>query len=168
MKQCGMELKPNQVFIFGSNSTGFHGAGSAGLACRGESKNTWRQDEWFLKAMKSSVGSSDRIGKWAIYGVSRGFQEGSCGKSYAIETIKHPGKLRTTSLEEIEEQLKIMFLFILNNPQFEFLMTPIGTKLAGWSEEEMGRVFDKVCLNGIPQNLIIPKDLYKNVFWEQT
>jgi hypothetical protein len=35
-------LKPNEVFVFGSNSTGFHGA--AGLACWGDSRNTWRND----------------------------------------------------------------------------------------------------------------------------
>jgi hypothetical protein len=40
-------LEADEVFVFGSNRDGFHGAGSAGLACRGDASNSWRSDERF-------------------------------------------------------------------------------------------------------------------------
>lgn len=55
-------LEANEIFVFGSNAEGFHGAGSAGMACRGEGKNTWRDDEWFREALKTPLDSSERIG----------------------------------------------------------------------------------------------------------
>ena len=96
-------LAPHQVFVYGSNSTGFSGAGAAGLAVRGTSANTWRTDEWFLKAMRAPVGSPDRIGKWAVFGVARGWSQGREGMGYAIETIRHPGREwhRSVPLAEI-------------------------------------------------------------------
>ena len=98
-------LAPEEVFVFGSNQHGFHGAGLAGFACRGDSKNTWRNDAWFLEAMNSKPDSEDRIGKWAIYGVSRGFQQGSEGMSYAIQTVIKPGQRRSVSIQDIKKQV---------------------------------------------------------------
>lgn len=131
------ELRENEVFVFGSNSTGFHGAGAAGLACRGDSRNTWRYDEWFLKARNSPKGSPKRIGKWAVYGIPHGFQEGSEGRIYAIETIKRAGRKRSTSLEFIHKQLIDLMEFAKENKQYEFLITNIGSHLAGYSVKEM-------------------------------
>jgi hypothetical protein len=138
-----MELKENQVFIFGSNGSGFHGAGGAGLACRGESANTWRLDQWFLKAMKSPVGSPDRIGKWAIFGVARGFQQGREGASYAIQTVTKPGAKRSISLQEIAKQITDLYLFAEKHPELTFLISPIGEGYAGYTHEEMQDVWDK-------------------------
>ena len=142
-----MELLPNQVWVFGSNATGFHGCGGAGLACRGESYNTWRRDEWFLKAMQAPAGSPDRIGKWAIYGVARGYMEGSEGKSYAIQTIQKPGKKRSTSLQEIQKQLAEMWDFSAAHPELQFILTPIGEGYAGYSHKEMQEVWDWIKAN---------------------
>jgi len=160
-------LADNEVFVFGSNSTGFHGAGSAGLACRGDAKNTWRADEWFLNAMKAPIGSPNRIGKWAVYGMARGYQVGKEGRSYAIETIKRPGMRRTTSLAVIEEQLKQMFEFAKKNPNLRFLMTPIGAGYAGYTDAEMRGVWDRI-KSGAPANVVVPSDLYQESKVEQT
>jgi len=65
-------LESWQIFVFGTNSSGFHGAGAAGIAFRSESRNTWRTDPWFQMAMTSPVGSQERVGRWAVFGVSRG------------------------------------------------------------------------------------------------
>jgi len=146
-------LKDNEVFVFGSNSTGFHGAGAAGSAFRGESKNTWRGDEKFLLAMSAPSGSYARIGKWAVYGKARGFQEGHEGKSYAIETIKNPGNLRSTTLREIYYQLVELVEFMSKNPQWTFIITQIGEQYAGYSEAEMAKVWDTLKeRKGIPEN----------------
>ena len=149
-------LEPHQVFVFGSNASGFHGAGAAGLACRGKSKNTWRQDSWFLNAMKSPADSPKRIGQWAIYGVAHGFQEGHTGKSYAIETIKRAGQKRSTSLTFIYEQLEVLMEFAKENSQWDFLITKIGSSLAGYSTEEIKSCFKK--LPSIPENVYLPKE----------
>lgn len=102
-------LNRNEIFVFGSNSGGFHGAGSAGMAMRGDSRNTWRNDPSFLLAMNSAKHSPDRIGKWAVFGVARGFQTGKEGSAYGIETIRRPGQLRSISLSEIQAQFQNLF-----------------------------------------------------------
>lgn len=157
-------LKPNEVFIFGSNSAGFHGAGAAGFACRGDSQNNWRNDEWFLKAIKSLIGSPDRVGKWAIVGQSRGFQIGREGMSYAIETIKNPGQKRSTSLTEIYKQFLDLLDSVWYNRNLSFLMTPVGTNMAGYTNKEMRKTWSDALRSdlrsGQMSNLIIPEDLY--------
>jgi len=155
-------LKPNEVFVYGTNSTGFSGAGAAGLACRGEAKNTWRTDPWFLKAMKAPVGSPDRIGKWAVYGVARGYQVGREGASYAIQTIVRPGQKRSTPLSEIKDQLMELSEFAREHKELRFIMTPIGTGLAGWKKSEIKVIWDDVS-HYMPSNVIYPVDLYSNV-----
>lgn len=149
------KLKPNQVFVFGSNSTGFHGAGAAGLACRGDSRNNWRSDEWFLLAKRSPVGSPARIGKWAVFGVARGFQEGSEGKSYAIETIVRPGWKRSIPLSDIFMQLFRFIQFVKIYPEYEFLVAKFGCHYAGYTVAEIAGLF--VEISDIPNNVILPK-----------
>ena len=85
-------LAPNEIFVFGSNRDGFHGAGGAGLACRGDAANTWRRDDWFKRAMVAPPGDPARVGRWAVFGVARGFQVGRSGRSYAVQTIERPGR----------------------------------------------------------------------------
>lgn len=149
-------LKPNEVFVFGSNASGFHGAGSAGLACRGDAANTWRTDSWFLNAMKSHNHSIYRIGYWAVYGISRGHQIGTTGQSYAIETIKQPGLKRSTPLSEIALQIKELSDFAIQNPQLTFLVTKIGSSLAGYSLDEIKEQFAGIY--NLPDNIILPKE----------
>ena len=155
-------LQPNQILVFGSNASGFHGAGAAGFACRGTSQNTWRHDEWFLKAMKSPVGSTERVGKWAIFGHARGLQQGREGRSYAIVTIKHPGQRRSIPLSEIQAQFVDLCSCCHSNPQSEFLFTAVGSGLAGYTAAEMLATFRAALKQsgGKPANLVLPQDLY--------
>lgn len=148
-------LQPNEVFVFGSNKTGFHGAGAAGLACRGDARNTWREDEWFLKAMKSPVGSPDRIGKWAVYGIAKGYQRGREGVSFAVQTIEHPGLKRSVSRQEIYKQLQALWSDADKTFGFwKFLVTPLAEGLAGYTREEMAEVWDKLITeHGLPPNI---------------
>jgi hypothetical protein len=148
------ELKDNEIFVFGSNKTGFHGAGAAGFACRGDARNNWRQDEWFIAAINAQIGSEKRIGKWAVYGVGRGFQEGKEGKSYGIDTIKIPGHKRSTPLSDIKKQIEELNNFANNNPQYKFLVTKIGSALAGYTVEEIRQLFIEV--DNIADNIILP------------
>ena len=138
------KLESHQVFVFGSNSSGFHGAGAAGLACRGITANTWRTDEWFKRAMQSPEGHEYRRGKWAMYGVGRGFQEGTQGKSYAIVTVTKPGAKRSMPLPKICQQLEELWDFMEKHPEWEFLLTPLGQGYAGYSADEMAVVWGAV------------------------
>lgn len=151
-----VSLEENEVFVFGSNATGFHGAGASGFACRNDARNTWRQDNWFLDALNSPQGSTKRIGKWAVVGVSRGLQAGNLGLSYAIETIKRPGLKRSTPLSNILDQIRELSLFAKEREDLTFLVTKIGSKLAGYTEEEIRDLFIQV--TDLPKNVILPME----------
>lgn len=147
-------MSKNIVFVFGSNSTGFHGAGSAGFAFRGDSSNSWRQDAFFREAMRSPVGSPERIGKLAVFGVARGLQVGTEGMSYAIETIRRPGQRRSVSRREICKQLIQLWKFAEAHPEYLFKMTPVGAGYAGYSGAEMQEVVDWLLGKyGCPENI---------------
>lgn len=153
-------LEAWQVFVFGTNANGFHGAGAAGIAFRSESKNTWRNDPWFRMAMTSPVGSKERVGRWAVFGVARGLQKGNAGTGYGIETIKRPGELRSTPLSEIAAQLKVLFKYAREHPRLEFLVTKIGCGLAGYTKNEIFDVFARLESEAwIPENVLLPKEL---------
>lgn len=125
------------IFVFGSNSTGFHGAGSAGLAFRNDSANTWRTDPAFLAAMRSPVGHPSRIGHLAVFGIARGLQHGHHGSSWAIQTIERPGHRRSTPLSTILAQVQDLLAYALAHPLDTFTIMPIGTGYAGYTPEEM-------------------------------
>lgn len=157
-------LAPNEVFVYGANSSGFSGAGSAGLAVRGTAANTWRTDPWVARARNTPVGHPDRIGKWGVWGISRGWSKGKEGMGYAIETIRHPGQLRSIPLVEIQEQIVGLCVFAREHPEWTFLLTAVGSRYAGYSGNEMT---DTLCAalvqaSGCPTNLVIPPDLYEN------
>lgn len=144
-----------KVFVFGSNSTGFHGAGSAGYAMRGDSRNTWRQDAAFLKAMKAPEGHPDRIGKLAVFGIAEGFQTGLEGSSYAIVTVTRPGLRRSIPITKIREQLVTLWRFADTHPEYEFEMTLLGCGYAGYRAIEMLGVIRSIIAEfGLPDNIL--------------
>lgn len=155
-------LAPNEVFVYGSNSTGFSAAGAAGLAVRGTAANTWRTDPWVAAARTAPEGHPDRIGKWAVWGIARGWSQGREGMGYAIETIRRPGQLRSTPLVEIQEQIVGLCAFARVHPEWTFLYTAIGSRYAGYSNTEMNDALRTALgqANGCPANLVIPPDLY--------
>lgn len=162
-------LAPHQVFLFGSNASGFHGAGAAGLAMRGTAANTWRTDPAFLAAICAPVGHPDRVGRWAVFGVARGLQQGREGTSYAIQTIERPGWKRSTPLRDIEDQIVALFEWAEANPTREVLFTPIGAGLSGWTPAEMASTLARAIeRHAKPANVVIPDDLYGDVDWRAT
>jgi hypothetical protein len=137
-------LLDHQVFVFGSNGQGFHGAGSAGIACRGDGDwRTWRSDPAFTAMRAAPPGSDGRRGRWAVFGVARGYQVGLAGQSYAIETIERPGRAyrRRTPLRAIYAQLRELVGFAAEHPGLEFVVTPIGEGYSGYSRTEMSLVW---------------------------
>lgn len=91
--------------------------------------------------------------------MARGFQEGKEGKSYAIQTIVRPGAKRSTPLKEIQKQLIELSMFATRHQEYDFLMTPVGSGLAGWTDEEMREVWIRV-VSLMPSNVTVPNNLY--------
>lgn len=141
------ELQKDEVFVFGSNSTGFHGAGAAGFALMGKDHDPWRSNEWFQEALQSPKGSPKHIGKWAILDVAKGHMVGQEGESYGIVTIKKPGLLRSVSLREIYFQLVELFKWAYNHPEKKLIISPLGENLAGWSSSDLDKVWNYLLEN---------------------
>jgi hypothetical protein len=149
-----LQLEEKEVFVFGSNAKGIHGAGAAGIAFRGDMGAEWSGDAAVQRAMAAPVGHPDRIGRWAVFGVARGFQVGHEGKSYAIQTLEIPGFLRRTSLQEIYQQLSGLCAFAVRHPEWSFIVPPIGEGHAGYTPSETQQVWRKLHARvGIPCNL---------------
>lgn len=131
-------LSEDHVFVFGSNEGGFHGAGTAGLAFRGDSRDNWRDDP----LMQGAIGHPGTKGLWAVFGVGRGYQEGTAGKSFAVATVTRPGARRSVPRREIYFQLVNLWTLAASRPDLEFLVTPLGEGYAGWSRAEMAEVWE--------------------------
>ena len=116
-------LKAGEIFVFGSNIAGIHGAGAAKLA-------------------------REKFG--AIYGQGQGLQ----GQSYAIVTLGD--NLTKFPLYHIHEQVEVLYDFADKNPQLKFYVTKIGVGLAGFSMDEIQRVFFAAGI--APVNIVLPKE----------
>ena len=146
-------LKPNEVFTFGSNTGGFHGAGAAGYATFGVPGNVWRRfhyDEW-------PVGKQ---GKWNVKGVAEGLQKGTEGTSYAIPTVTRPGAQRSIPLARIRLSVLRLYAVARQRPDLEFLVaySADGPNLNGYSAEEMAGVF---ALKPLPPNVVFEEGFAK-------
>ena len=120
------ELKPNQVFVFGSNAEGNHGKGAA------------------LQAKQK-------------FGAKQGQAEGLQGQSYAIITKKDWRVEKSSTLPEIGKGIQDMLLYAKANPELEFLVTKIGSSLAGYNTTEIKELFEKL-KNFIPDNVVLPQE----------
>lgn len=108
------ELKPDEVFVFGSNAEGRHGAGAARIA-------------------------------YERFGAEWGEGSGHHGQSYGIVTMSGLGVLR----DEVARFLR----YASRHPELRFLVTPIGTGVAGYRADEIAHLFD-----GAPDNVVLPAE----------
>jgi hypothetical protein len=94
----------------------------------------------------------------AIYGVAEGLQ----GQSYAIPTKNE--QLKTLSLGIINDKVNTFINFAIKNKQYIFLVTAIGTGLAGYKFEDIAPMF-KPCMD--IDNIKLPRSfldcLIKNI-----
>lgn len=125
-------LKENEVFVFGSNTQGRHGKGTALLA-------------------KQKFG--------AIYGQARGLQGQSYAivtKDLTPNSFKT--RDRNVPLYSIQKEISEFISFADDHPQLQFLVTKIGCGLAGYSIEEIASLFPQSC--EIPNNVSLPKEFW--------
>lgn len=112
-------LQPNEVFVFGSNLAGIHGAGAAKQAA-----------------------------KWgAKWGVGCGHR----GQTYALPTKDQ--RIKTLPLAVIAVHVKTFLRYATQNPQLNFLLTPIGCGLAGYSPDDIAPMFANA-----PSNVVVPDE----------
>jgi len=119
-------LKPNEIFVFGSNAEGVHGKGAALLAKQ-------------------------------KFGAKQGQAKGLQGQSYAVITKKNWRVEKSSTLDEIKDGIYDMLRFAENNPKLKFLVTKIGSSLAGYTIEEIKSQFKNLKAI-IPDNVILPKE----------
>lgn len=119
------KLEPNEIFVFGSNLAGRHGAGAAKLAMQ-------------------------KFG--ACYGIGIGLQ----GQSYALPTKDFD--VETMPLHDIGLEVERFLDFADKNRQYKFYCTKIGCGLAGYTVNQIAKLFAKWV---IPSNVILPKE-----FWD--
>jgi len=105
-------LEAHEVFVFGSNAAGAHGAGAALVA-------------------------HERFG--AVWGQGNGLQ----GRSYGIDTMSGP--------EELARRAEEFLAFARSRTDLRFLLTPIGTGIAGYSAEQVAPLFLDA-----PANVVLP------------
>lgn len=112
------------VFVFGSNLAGRHGAGAALYA---------------------------RAKYGAIYGQGVGRQ----GDSYAIPTKDYV--LKVLTLDAIRSHIDDFILYATLNPDDTFMLTPIGTGLAGYTREQIYSLLKQF---DVPSNVLFTKEWF--------
>lgn len=85
----------------------------------------------------------------AIYGQGEGLQ----GNAYALPTKDE--NLRSLSLKEIDKHISKFIGFAHMNPNLLFLLTPVGTGLAGHSKIDILRLIKAYT---IPRNVVLTKE----------
>lgn len=117
------ELNKNEIFVFGSNMAGKHAGGAAKFA-------------------KDNFGAEEGVG------------EGITGKNYqcyAFPTLNE--NFEQYNREILEIFVKRLYRVCNNLTHKKFLLTPVGTGIAGYSVEFMKSLF-----KNHPFNLILPKE----------
>jgi len=123
-KENIIDLKESEVFVFGANEKGIHGAGAARLAL-----------QW-----------------GAVYGEGYGMK----GMTFAIPTKDK--NIQTLPLPDIKIYIDAFILFAATRPEYTFLVTKIGTGLAGLFIKDIAPLFKDATLYN---NIILPEE-----FWD--
>jgi hypothetical protein len=69
------------------------------------------------------------------WGAEYGVGEGRTGNAYALPTKDE--KLKTLPLEDVRQSYIRFWKYAFRNPEVQFLLTPFGTGLAGYSVSEI-------------------------------
>jgi len=99
-------------------------------------------------------GAAKTAMKWgAVYGQAEGLQ----GRTYAIPTV-NATITNKLSLDKIKVYVDNFIIFAKQNKQLEFLGTPIGTGLAGWTVKDITPLFEDVLE---VENIYMPYSFWK-------
>jgi len=85
------------------------------------------------------------------FGAEMGKATGLQGQSYAIPTL---GKaMKKLGVSSIKRYVVKMFDFAVKNPKMEFMVTPIGCGIAGFTPEQIAPLF-----RNSPSNVVLPEE----------
>lgn len=87
------------------------------------------------------------------YGAEYGVGQGRTGMSYALPT--KDWMLKTLTLAAIERHIIDFIAYAYDNPDDEFLLTPIGCGLAGYRRDQIKPLIEKYLR---PSNVIYTKE----------
>lgn len=91
--------------------------------------------------------------KWgAKYGIA-----GLVGQTYGIPTKDR--NIRTLPLDKIQVHVDTFLAVAFSHPEYEFLVTAVGTGLAGYRAEDIAPLF-KMVKTGVFDNVILPKEFH--------
>jgi hypothetical protein len=132
------ELKPNEIFVFGANTSGFHAGGAAKVA-------------------------HEKFG--AVWGVGYG-HTGQCFAIPTLKVGASSGSLEKVFLGDIAAMIDGFMIYAKYNPDLTFYFTKIGLGIAGYELEDIARivttdynwVVDEYIPSIIPSNVILPKE----------
>jgi alkylated DNA repair dioxygenase AlkB/putative lipoic acid-binding regulatory protein len=127
------KLESNQVFVFGSNPEGRHGAGTAKIA-------------------------ATKFG--AKYGQGEGLQGQSYALPTKDLRVKENNSLRSISIDDIKKNISTLYNTAKENPNAEFLVayTNDGKNLNGYTSQEMADMFSSF---PIPNNVVFNNEFAK-------
>jgi hypothetical protein len=111
-------MRPDQIFVFGSNLAGSHGGGAAYAA-------------------------------YKEHGAEMGVAEGPTGRSYAIPTVD--ASIVPLPLTDIHQAVARFLAYARAHPDSNFSVTRIGCGIAGYTDAEIGPMF-----NGATPNIELP------------
>lgn len=80
-----------------------------------------------------------------------GIGEGLTGKCYAFPTLDE--NFQRLSYEQLVQSRDVFYRCTKAHPDLEFLMTPVGTGIAGYRTEVMKSLFSHP-----PENVVLPED----------
>lgn len=137
-------LNADEIFVFGANQDGFHGAGSAGYASFNRSGNVWRDYDYGQKP-------KGWRGKWNRKGFL-GLQTGEIGSSYALVTVTKARAKRSIPIPQLVQNIRELYLKAATMPDFRFYVAQSHqTGLNGYSAKEMAWAFANA--GQIPDNI---------------
>lgn len=165
------QLKESEVFVFGANEKGFHGAGSAGFAFHAQKGNVWRTNDQFQKALQTlqakergqNYDPENLKGNWAILG-EIGLMQGKIGQSYGIVTTEAPGKQGKVNADFLLQEMKNLMACANTHPKLTFLCVNFGLSrahggFAWWSPHQLRPLWNQAAeaSGGCPKNIQPPE-----------
>lgn len=90
------------------------------------------------------------------FGAKWGTAVGRSGQTYAIPTLDRD--MEKVEPEMLEIHLEDLAEYVRENPDLKFYLTKIGCGIAGWSVEEVKKIFWRAFGYSQPKNLLIPKE----------
>lgn len=89
------------------------------------------------------------------YGAEYGVGQGRTGNAYALPTKDYV--LKTLTLDAISRHLADFIEYAKANPQDIFMLTPVGTGLAGYSREQIYSLLKQL---DVPSNVLFTKEWF--------